>query len=249
MDLYVGTSGYSYKEWKGTFYPDDLPPDEMLQFYGRHFATVEINNTFYRMPKASVLEQWASEVPNHFRFVLKASRRITHFQKLKNCEDSIGYLLRTAAALKDRLGPLLFQTPPDFQRDSATLQEFLQLLPSGGRYAFEFRHASWFHDEVFGLLQKANASLCVADAENDLEIPMLATSDFGYFRLRRPDYGTDDFDRWIKRISKQPWKETFVFFKHEEAGKGPEFARRFLKLVGQTGSENLVSVLPSREAS
>ena len=249
MDLYVGTSGYSYKEWKGTFYPDDLPPDEMLQFYSRHFATVEINNTFYRMPKASVLEQWASEVPNRFRFVLKASRRITHFQKLKHCEDSIGYLLRTAAALKDRLGPLLFQTPPDFQRDSATLQEFLALLPSDGRHAFEFRHASWFHDEVFGLLRDANASLCVADAENDLEIPMIATSDFGYLRLRRPDYGTDDFDHWIKRISEQPWKETFVFFKHEEAGKGPEFARRFLRSAGQTGSENLVNVLPLRGAS
>ena len=231
MDLYVGTSGYSYKEWKGTFYPEDLPDKQMLRFYGERFRSVEINNTFYRMPKASVLEGWAKEVPADFMFVLKASQRITHHQRLKDTDDSVSYLLEVAGALKERLGPLLFQLPPYLKKDAPRLREFLALLPSDRRAAFEFRHQSWFDDEVFGLLRDHRAVLCIAEAENDLEIPFVSTADWGYLRLRRPDYGDAELKAWAKRVQEQKWREAFIFFKHEEEGKGPEMAKRFLKLA------------------
>ena len=231
MNLYVGTSGYSYKEWKGTFYPEDLPDKQMLRFYGERFRSVEINNTFYRMPKASVLEAWAKEVPADFMFVLKASQRITHHQRLKDTDDSVSYLLEVAGALKERLGPLLFQLPPYLKKDAPRLREFLALLPSDRRAAFEFRHQSWFDDEVFGLLRDHRAVLCIAEAENDLEIPFVSTADWGYLRLRRPDYGDAELKAWAKRVQEQKWREAFIFFKHEEEGKGPEMAKRFLKLA------------------
>ncbi len=185
MNLYVGTSGYSYKEWKGPFYPEDLPDKQMLHFYGERFRSVEINNTFYRMPKASVLEAWAAEVPADFKFVLKASQRITHMQRLKDAGDSVSYLLDVAGVLKERLGPLLFQLPPNLQKDAARLREFLALLQPDRRLAFEFRHQSWFDEEVFSLLRDHRAVLCIAEAENDLAIPFVATADWGYLRLRR----------------------------------------------------------------
>jgi len=231
MNLYVGTSGYSYKEWKGTFYPEDLPDKQMLRFYGERFRSVEINNTFYRMPKASVLEAWAKEVPADFMFVLKASQRITHHQRLKDADDSVSYLLEVAGALKERLGPLLFQLPPYLRKDAPRLREFLALLPSDRRAAFEFRHQSWFDDEVFGLLRDHRAVLCIAEAENELEIPFVSTADWGYLRLRRPDYGDAELKAWAKRVHEQEWREAFIFFKHEEEGKGPEMAKRFLKLA------------------
>ncbi len=168
MNLYVGTSGYSYKEWKGTFYPKDLPDKQMLRFYGERFRSVEINNTFYRMPKVSVLEAWAAEVPTDFKFVLKASQRITHQQRLKDAGDSVSYLLEVASALEERLGPLLFQLPPYLKKDAPRLREFLALLRPHRRAAFEFRHQSWFDEEVFGLLRDHQAVLCIAEAENDL---------------------------------------------------------------------------------
>ena len=231
MNFYVGTSGYSYKEWKGTFYPEDLPDKQMLHFYGERFRSVEINNTFYRMPKASVLEAWAKEVPADFMFVLKASQRITHHQRLKDADDSVSYLLEVAGALKERLGPLLFQLPPYLRKDAPRLREFLALLPSDRRAAFEFRHQSWFDDEVFGLLRDHRAVLCIAEAENELEIPFVSTADWGYLRLRRPDYGDAELKAWAKRVHEQEWREAFIFFKHEEEGKGPEMAKRFLKLA------------------
>ena len=231
MNFYVGTSGYSYKEWKGTFYPEDLPDKQMLRFYGERFRSVEINNTFYRMPKASVLEAWAKEVPADFMFVLKASQRITHHQRLKDADDSVSYLLEVAGALKERLGPLLFQLPPYLRKDAPRLREFLVLLPSDRRAAFEFRHQSWFDDEVFGLLRDHRAVLCIAEAENELEIPFVSTADWGYLRLRRPDYGDAELKAWAKRVHEQEWREAFIFFKHEEEGKGPEMAKRFLKLA------------------
>jgi len=231
MNLYVGTSGYSYKEWKGTFYPDDLPDKQMLHFYGERFRSVEINNTFYRMPKASVLEAWATQVPADFKFVLKASQQITHKQRLKDAGDSVSYLLEVAGALKERLGPLLFQLPPFLRKDAPRLREFLALLPPGRRAAFEFRHQSWFDDEVLGLLCDYRAALCIAEAENDLEIPFAATADWGYLRLRRPDYGDAELKRWGEHVRQQDWKDAFVFFKHEEEGKGPQMAKRFLELT------------------
>ncbi|HEV2394857.1 MAG TPA: DUF72 domain-containing protein [Verrucomicrobiae bacterium] len=229
MNLYVGTSGYSYKEWKGTFYPEDLPEKQMLRFYGARFRAVEINNTFYRMPKESVLEAWGSEVPSDFKFVLKAPQRITHMQRLKDAGDSVAYLLKVAAALKERLGPLLFQLPPYLKKDLPRFRDFLGLLPRQPGAAFEFRHQSWFDPEIFDLLHQHQAVLCIAEAENDLEIPFVSTADWGYMRLRRPDYGDAALKAWAKRVKQQQWREAFVFFKHEEEGKGPEMARRFLE--------------------
>ncbi len=231
MSLYVGTSGYSYKEWKGAFYPEDLPDKQMLHFYGEQFRSVEINNTFYRMPKASVLEAWATEVPADFKFVLKAPQRITHQQRLKGVDDSLRYFLQVGGALHERLGPLLFQLPPYFRKDAPRLRDFLALLPRHCPAAFEFRHQSWFDDEVFGLLRDHHAVLCIAEAENDLDIPFVSTADWGYLRLRRPDYGDKELKPWVQRVRQPEWRDAFIFFKHEEAGKGPQMARRFLQLA------------------
>jgi uncharacterized protein YecE (DUF72 family) len=231
MNLYVGTSGYSYKEWKGTFYPRDLPARQMLRYYGEHFRTVEINNTFYRLPAAAALEAWAGEVPAGFRFVLKAPQQITHRQRLKDTGESVSNLLEVAEALKKRLGPLLFQLPPNMKKDGPRLREFLALLPRRRRVAFEFRHPSWFDDEVFGLLRDHQAALCIAEAENDLEVPFVATAGWGYLRLRRLDYGDAELKKWVKRVRKQAWRDAFVFFKHEDEGKGPQLAKRFLELA------------------
>jgi uncharacterized protein YecE (DUF72 family) len=232
MNPYVGTSGYSYKEWKGTFYPEKLADKQMLQYYGERFRSVEINNTFYRMPKASVLETWAAAVPADFKFVLKASQRITHYQRLKDANDSVSYLLDVAGVLGERLGPLLFQLPPDLRKDAPRLRDFLALLPPNRRLAFEFRHQSWFDDEVFGILRDHQAALCIAEAENDLEIPLVSTADWGYLRLRRPDYGDAELKAWAERVRQQGWRDAFIFFKHEDEGKGPQMARRFLELAG-----------------
>ena len=231
MNLFVGTSGYSYKEWKGSFYPKDLQDKQMLHYYGERFRTVEINNTFYRMPKQSVLEEWAANVPAEFKFVLKASRQITHIKRLKDASDSVSYLLKVAASLKDRLGPLLFQLPPFLKKDAARLREFLALLPRQQRAAFEFRHQSWFDSEILDLLREYGAALCIAEAENDLEIPCVSTADWGYLRLRRPDYGDPELKEWLDRLRQQNWRDVFVFFKHEDEGKAPLMAKRLLELA------------------
>jgi len=232
MNLYVGTSGFSYKEWKGSFYPQDLREKQMLEFYGQRFRSVEINNTFYRMPKPELLQDWGSEVPADFKFVIKASQRITHMQRLKDAGDSVRYLLKVAGVLKQRLGPLLFQLPPNFKKDAARLREFLQLLPAERCAAFEFRHQTWFDEEIFGVLREHQAALCIAEAENGLEIPFVSTANWGYLRLRRPDYGDKELKAWAERVQQQNWKEAFIFFKHEEEGRGPEMARRFVELAG-----------------
>src|SRR5213596_1156040 len=216
MNLYVGTSGYSYKEWKGPFYPEDLPDKQMLRYYGERFRAVEINNTFYRMPKAAVLEAWAAEVPVDFKFVLKAPQRITHMQRLKDAGDSVSYLLDVAGALKERLGPLLFQLPPYLKKDAPRLREFLALLPPDRRVAFEFRDQSWFDDEVFGLLRDHQAALCIAEAEDDLKVPFVSTADWGYLRLRLADYDDAELKAWVERVAAQGWQDAFVFFKHED---------------------------------
>jgi uncharacterized protein YecE (DUF72 family) len=230
MNLYVGTSGYSYKEWKGTFYPEDLPGKQMLRFYGEYFRTVEINNTFYRMPDTSVLQAWAGAVPADFKFVLKAPQTITHIQRLKGAGASVSQLLEVAEALKGRLGPLLFQLPPNLKKDAPRLREFLALLPRRRRAAFEFRHPSWFDEEILGLLRRHRAALCIAEAEDGPEVPFVATADWGYLRLRRPDYGDAELKTWAKRVREHDWRDAFVFFKHEDEGKGPRMAKRFLEL-------------------
>jgi uncharacterized protein YecE (DUF72 family) len=230
MNILVGTSGYAYKEWKGSFYPEDLPAKQMLRYYGERFRTVEINNTFYRMPSESMLKNWTKEVPANFSFVLKASQRITHHQKLKDVDNSVSYLVRVAAVLENRLGPLLFQLPPFLRKDVPLLRNFLALLPSHRRAALEFRHASWFDDEVYVALRDHNAALCIAEAEGDLEVPFVSTAKWGYLRLRRPDYGDREVAAWVKRVQEQHWHDAYVFFKHEDEGKGPKFAARFIEL-------------------
>src|SRR5262245_13766148 len=200
MNYYVGTSGYSYPEWKGSFYPAKLPAKQMLGFYAARFPTVEINNTFYRPPTASVLEAWAAQVPTDFRFALKAPQQITHIHKLADVGELVSSFLEAAGILRERLGPLLFQLPPHFQKDAARLRSFLALLPPGCRAALEFRHPSWFDDEVFGLLRDHRAGLCIADAAADLAVPFVATTDWGYLRLRRPDYDDAALRAWAKRM-------------------------------------------------
>jgi uncharacterized protein YecE (DUF72 family) len=231
MNFHVGTSGYSYKEWKGKFYPKDFSPDQMLPFYAEHFSTVEINSTFYRMPKASVLEAWAAQVPALFTFALKAPQRITHFQRLKDAGDSVAEFLRVASVLKNRLGPVLFGLPPNFKKDVPRLREFLRLLPKRNRIAFEFRHESWFDQELFDLLRDCGVALCIAEAEDTVEVPFVSTADWGYLRLRNVRYSDADLKRWIKKIRQQRWSDVFVFFKHEEKATGPKFATNFLKLL------------------
>ena len=227
MKVRVGTSGYSYKEWCGTFYPSKTKPAEMLAHYGRHLDTVEINNTFYRMPRENVLQGWAQQVPEGFSFVIKASRRITHSGRLGDVADSLDYLVRKISVLESRLGPVLFQLPPFFRKDAAVLRSFLALLPGGIRAAFEFRNASWFDDEVYDLLRDSDAALVVADSAKRDETPIVPTASFGYLRLRREDYDDTMLERWAERVAGQGWQEVFAFFKHEEAGAAPRLAARF----------------------
>jgi uncharacterized protein YecE (DUF72 family) len=232
MGFYVGTSSYSEKAWKGKFYPKDLPAAQMLHYYGAHFRAVEINSTFFAMPKASVLEKWANEVPAGFRFAIKAPRAITHLQWLKNKDDLLSTLLEVVGTLRDRLGPLLFQLPAAATKDVPRLRAFLGLLPPLQRVAFEFRHPSWFDEEVFGLLRDHRVALCIADTDDDLEVPLVATADWGYLRLRRLDYDDAALQTWLQWIQEQDWRDAFVFFKHEVQGNGPRLAQRLIDLAG-----------------
>lgn len=230
---HVGTSGYSYPKWKGSFYPAKFPNKDMLGYYAGRFSAVEINNTFYKPPTAALLDGWAAQVPPHFRFVLKAPGDITHVKRLKEVGGLVASFVETSRTLGDRLGPLLFQLPPNFKKDAAKLRGLLELLPAGCRAAVEFRHPSWFDDEVFGLLREHHAALCVAEADDDLEVPCVATADWGYLRLRKAEYDDATLTAWAKRIAGQPWQECFVFFKHEDAGTGPRFAARLLELLAK----------------
>jgi uncharacterized protein YecE (DUF72 family) len=230
MQLQVGTSGFSYDAWRGSFYPGDLAAADMLRFYAQHLGAVEINNTFYRMPKASVLEGWAAQVPDGFGFALKAPRRITHIKKLRDVADEIGYLERTAAALGAHRGPILFQLPPYLRKDVGLLRDFLALLAPDGRSVVEFRHRSWLDDEVFDALQAAGVALCVADAGEEFDAPLRPTASFGYLRLRRQDYDEAALAAWAERVRAQPWQDVQVFFKHEDEGIGPALAARFRSL-------------------
>jgi uncharacterized protein YecE (DUF72 family) len=233
MNLLVGTSGYSYKEWKGKFYPRDIKPADMLRFYAEHFNTVEINNTFYRMPTKELVVSWTKDVPADFKFALKAPQRITHIRRLKDCADDLGNFLEVGAVLKNQLGPLLFQFPGNFKIDLLRLADFLKLLPRRHHVAFEFRNASWFTEEVFDALRKHNAALCIAESEETVEVPFEATADWGYLRPRRLDYSPADLKSRFARIQKQNWSDAYVFFKHEDQALGPKFAQNFLELAAR----------------
>ncbi|MBA2525360.1 MAG: DUF72 domain-containing protein [Pyrinomonadaceae bacterium] len=233
MTLYVGTSGYSYKEWKGSFYPEKLPAREMLTYYATRLPAVEINNTFYRLPQKSMLENWKEQVPAGFKFSVKASQKITHFKRLKETEEETRYLLETAAALEDRLGPLLFQLPPNMKKDLSRLQSFLGCLPNETKATFEFRHQTWFDDDVLELLSRKNHALCISDTD-DLPVSHIdKTADWGYLRLRRINYSEENLAEWFKRVIDQNWNDAFVFFKHEDEGTGPRLAGQFLKLAAE----------------
>lgn len=238
MRVYAGTSGFSYKEWKGSFYPEDLPASEMLRFYSSRFPAVEINNTFYRLPNEGTLMQWADQVPEDFRFVLKASQSITHRRRLKDVEDPLEYLLATSAALGNKRGPLLVQLPPNMKKEVERLDRFLHLVPRTTKVALEFRHPSWFEQDVYDVLRARGAALCVADTEEEAG-PLLPTTDWGYLRLRREAYDDAALRDWKARIEQQPWTETWTFFKHEDEGTGPALARRFLALFA-SGSDSAV---------
>lgn len=232
MDLFVGTSGYSYKEWKGSFYPEDLSAKKMLSYYGERLSAVEINNTFYRLPKSHVLESWADQVPEGFRFSIKASRRITHFTRLKEeSRDPTEYLLETLGALGDRLGVVLFQLPPNLKVDLDRLSGFLDILPEGTPGAFEFRHDSWKTDEVYDLLRsRAMTWVCADTDDTEEDEPIVETAPWGYLRLRRPGYDDADLRRWAERVAATDWERAFVFFKHEDEGAGPRMAGAFREL-------------------
>jgi uncharacterized protein YecE (DUF72 family) len=229
---WVGTSGYNYPEWRGSFYPPKLPQAEMLPFYAERFSTVEINYTFYRMPTEKLLAGWAHATPESFRFTLKAPRRITHDSKLRGVEELTGAFCRTARSLGGRLATLLFQLPPTFKKDVQTLEAFLTELPDGTRAAFEFRHDSWHDDAVFEALRKRNLALCIADSEK-MSTPLVATADYGYLRLRDEGYQPEDIRVWGTRIAEAAvtWTDAFIYFKHEEQGKGPEFARLLMNAL------------------
>jgi uncharacterized protein YecE (DUF72 family) len=231
MRILAGTSGYSYPAWKGSFYPPDLPSSRMLAAYAARLPAVEINATFYRMPRESTLAGWRAEVPPGFVFALKAPQRITHRKRLSGADDDVLLFLRTAAELGSALGPLLWQLPPTQRKDLPRLRAFLALLPRGGRSVLEFRHESWRSDDVLATLAEAGVALCIADTEEGTT-PLAATSGFGYLRLRRQDYDDAALARWAEVIRVQPWSDAFVFFKHEDEARGPDYAVRFAAAAG-----------------
>jgi uncharacterized protein YecE (DUF72 family) len=219
MRVLSGTSGFSYAEWRGRFYPEDLDASEMLGFYASRLGTVEINNTFYQTPKADLVGRWASAVPDGFRFALKASRRISHVRRLKDAGEEVGYFFYAAEALGEKLGPVLFQLPPFARKDAGVLRDFFAALPKAARAAFEFRHPSWFDDEVFGILSEHGAALCGGDSDDgDRSPPFVATAKFGYLRLRAPSYDATSLGAWSERILAQPFDEAYVYLKHEVLG-------------------------------
>ena len=226
--LFAGASGYSFKEWKGTFYPADMKPDAMLAYYAGRLPTVEINNTFYRMPKTSVLENWAATVPEGFRFSIKASRRITHMSRLRaeTSSETLNYLYQNLAALGEKRGPVLFQLPPFFKKDLPRLVEFLALLPRGHCAAFEFRNDTWFADDVYAELKKAGAVLCFSEREDNAPPPLVETAPWGYVRLRLEEYSDAALRTWAERLAATGWREVYAYFMHEPTA--PAYAQSLM---------------------
>ncbi len=220
--LLAGASGYSYKEWKGSFYPEKIKPEEMLAYYAGRLPTVEINNTFYRMPKTAVLAEWGGATPETFRFAIKASRRITHMARLKveSCAEALGFLYRNLTVLGAKRGPVLYQLPPFLQKDLPRLTAFLAALPENHGATFEFRHESWFADDVYDALRAAGAGLCLSEREDDAPPPLVETAPWGYVRLRLEEYSDDDLRRWAERLAATSWREILVYFMHEPTAPG-----------------------------
>jgi len=226
--LLAGASGYSFKEWKGSFYPEKIKAEDMLPFYAQHLPTVEINNTFYRMPGVDMLKAWVAATPEHFRFAIKASRRITHIARLKAeaAADSVEYLYRKLTALGAKRGPVLFQLPPNLQKDLPRLEAFLSLLPDDHRAAFEFRNESWFADDVYDALKAAGASLCLSEREDNAPPPLVETAPWGYVRLRLETYSDDELAQWARRLEATSWREIHAYFMHEPTA--PAYAKALM---------------------
>jgi uncharacterized protein YecE (DUF72 family) len=235
MRIYVGTSGYSYDQWKGHFYPEDLASSKMLAYYASQLETVEINNSFYRMPTAKTVEGWGSQVGDGFRFSLKAPQRITHRKAFTESADSVSFFFESAALLGPKLGPVLFQFPPWLQKELDKLKAFLALMPKDRRIAMEFRHASWFAEDTYDVLRQAGVSLVVSETD-EASAPLVQAGAFGYLRLRKTEYREGEIEAWAQRIQAQPWQEAYVFFKHEDEGKGPAFARQLVGCVATSGA-------------
>ena len=227
MQLRIGTSGYSYKEWKGSFYPGDLKAADMLAFYARNLGTVEINATFYRLPTRKLVEGWASQVPDGFRFVLKVSQKITHFKRLKGVEEETGFLVGCASLMGDKLGALLVQIPPNFKRDDERLAAFLSLLPAGMKAALEVRNESWHSPEVYRLLEQRGVALVFSQTDEEPEPRVVRTAPWGYLRLRKMSYTPQELTEWSRRIADTGWDEAFVFFKHEQIA--PDLAEKLTR--------------------
>jgi len=232
--LLAGASGYAFKAWQGSFYPEKIKPEDMLAFYAARLPTVEINNTFYRMPKAEVCAHWAECTPAHFRFSIKASRRITHDARLKAdaAADSVQYLYGVLQSMGDKRGPVLYQLPPQLKKDLPRLSDFLQLLPDGHRAAFEFRHDSWFDDEVYAALQRADAALCLSEREDSAPPPLVQTTTWGYVRLRLEHYDEADLRRWAERLAATGWQQVHAYFMHEPTA--PAYAQALMALAQET---------------
>jgi uncharacterized protein YecE (DUF72 family) len=231
MNWHIGTSGYSYPAWKGSFYPDKLPAKQFLSYYASQFDTVEYNGSFRTMPSEKTIDGWATETPATFRFVLKAPQKITHIRRLKEAGDDLQQLASCVKKLKKRAVPVLFQLPPNFKQDLPRLEDFLKQVGKPVHAAIEFRHESWLNDDTYKLLKKHKAALVVADAEDLPETPLVPTTSWGYLRLRREKYTDAALKKWAKRIEAMKWKDVFVFFKHEDSGTGPKLGRRLLGLV------------------
>jgi uncharacterized protein YecE (DUF72 family) len=229
VTVHVGTSGYNYEAWRGSFYPEDLSAKKMLSYYAGQFDTVEINYSFYRKPTPKILQGWAAQVPDRFRFALKAWQRITHQKRLRETDELVASFAEVARELGPRLAPVLYQLPPNLKADVPLLRGFLGQLPRDIRAAFEFRHDSWFSDATYAALRDAGAALCIAESE-DLATPPERTADFGYFRLRRLDYDEPALRKWAEQV-RQYSGDVFVYFKHEDEARGPAFAKDFLPLV------------------
>jgi uncharacterized protein YecE (DUF72 family) len=247
MRLFVGTSGYNFPEWKGTFYPRALPTAKWLEYYATQLGTVEVNYTFYRMPTPKIVARWDAATPAGFSFVLKAPQRITHIARLKNVDEPLRFFLETARLLGPKLGPILFQLPPNFKKDLERLGDLLTQFPPDVRCAWEFRHVSWFDADVYDMLRTANAALCVADTAEGTT-PLEATADFGYVRLRDEGYPKKALENWAERIRGvgKGWRDAYVFFKHEGKGEGPKLAAKFGALYGIKPAAAGTARLPRR---
>ena len=232
MNTWIGTSGFQYTEWKGNFYPEDLPSAKMLPFYAERLNTTEINYTFHRIPSVKTIDNWNKLTPERFRFALKAPQKVTHWAKLRDCADTMRYFHDVTSSLGEKLGPVLFQLPPNFKKDTFVLADFVNCLPTGSRAAFEFRDESWFADDVWEILKQSNVALCINQTA-DFAAPRISTAGYGYLRLRREDYGEADIQTWAEFVRQESpsWTDAFVYFKHEEAGAGPRFAKQMMEML------------------